>query len=311
MSDLAKRWAVAGVGIPVVIVLLYVGGWLLAVPVAALAALGAREVFGLAATGGVSAFRALGAGVAGALVLLAAWRPTFGGFAPGALALLGVATAIALVWAMGARGPAGRPLEAVSITLFGAVYAGLALACVPLIHALPASWSASPRLGAMTPGTWDGLLLMALPLAATWLGDALALFAGTTWGRGGLAPSISPKKSWVGVWAGLAGAGFAGVVWYFIAAAFMAGLPMARLPVPGPLVALFVGVLLGVAAILGDLAESLLKRQAGVKDSGTLFPGHGGVLDRLDALAFTLPAAYAALSLVATLAGPTGAEGAP
>jgi phosphatidate cytidylyltransferase len=219
------------------------------------------------------------------------------------LGLLGAATAVALVAAMRARGPAGKPLEAVSITLFGAVYAGLALAFVPLLHAMPGSWGS-----ATGPGAWDGTLLVALPLAATWLGDALALFAGTAWGKGGLAPTISPKKSWVGVWAGLGGAGLAGVAWYFVAAALVADLPLARLSA-GPIIALAVGVVLGIAAILGDLVESLLKRQAGMKDSGSLFPGHGGVLDRLDALAFTLPTAWAALALVGSLAGVPGSEG--
>jgi phosphatidate cytidylyltransferase len=127
-------------------------------------------------------------------------------------------------------------------------------------------------------------------LAATWLGDSTALFVGTAWGHGGLAPSISPKKSWVGVWGGLAGAGVAAAVWFVIAEARLPGLP-----VPGPLVAVLVGVVLGIAAIVGDLVESLFKRDAGVKDSGSFFPGHGGVLDRLDALIFTLPAAYVAL----------------
>jgi phosphatidate cytidylyltransferase len=309
MSELAKRWVVAAVGIPVVLGLLYVGGWPLAVPVAVFAALGAREIFGFAAKGGVTPLRALGAAVAASLVLIAAWRPTFAGFAPPALGLLAGSTAVALVAAMTARGPSGRPLEAVAVTLFGATYAGLALACVPLIHALPHVWSA--RTSAPSPpGMWDGPLLVALPLAATWLGDALALFVGTAWGHGGLAPSISPNKSWVGVWAGLAGAGLAAVVWYFVAAAVVSGLPMARLAVPGPIVAFGVGVALGVAAILGDLVESLLKRQAGVKDSGALFPGHGGALDRLDALAFTLPTAYVALVLVGMLAGVSGPEGA-
>ena len=308
MSDLAKRWAVAGVGIPVVLLLLYLGGWPLALPVALLAALGAREVYGFAAKAGVAPLSGLGAAVAAGLVLLAAWRPTFVAFAPPALTLIGGATMLALVAAMRTRGVAGKPLDAVAVTLLGAIYAGLALAFVPLLHALPVAWGARVP-GAGVPGPWDGLLLVALPLASTWLGDALALFAGSAWGHGGLAPSISPNKSWVGVWAGLAGAGIAALIWYFIADSVVAALPLASLG-SGSMVALAIGVLLGVVAILGDLVESLLKRQAGVKDSGTLFPGHGGVLDRLDALTFTLPAAYVALVVVGALAGAAGAEGA-
>jgi phosphatidate cytidylyltransferase len=141
------------------------------------------------------------------------------------------------------------------------------------------------------PSPWAGLLVVALPLAATWIGDAAAFFAGRAWGKGGLAPTISPNKSWAGAWAGLAGAAAAGVVWWAVARAVLPGQPL------GPVTAAVVGVLLGVSAILGDLAESLLKRGAGVKDSGTLLPGHGGVLDRLDALTFTLPMAYAAFVL--------------
>jgi phosphatidate cytidylyltransferase len=299
MSDLAKRWAVAGVGIPVVLLLLYLGGWPLAVPVAGLAVLGAREMEAFARRGGVVPLPGVGQAVAGGLVLLAAWRPTFSGFGPWAMALLGLGTALAVVIALGARGPAGKPLEAVAVTLFGGMYAGLALACVPLIHSLPRAWSA--RAGG--PGPWDGLLLVALPLAATWLGDALALFAGTAWGRGGLAPTISPNKSWVGVWAGLGGAGLAALVWYWVAVGVVPTLPMAGLPVSGALASAAVGVLVGVAAVLGDLVESMLKRQAGVKDSGSVFPGHGGVLDRLDALTLALPTAYVALVILGLLAG--------
>jgi phosphatidate cytidylyltransferase len=288
MSEMAKRWAVAGVGIPAVIGLLYLGGWPLAVPLATLAALGALEVYRIAEAGGVAPLAALGATAAAALVLLAEWRPTLEAFAPLALGLLGAVTALALVAAMRWRWPEGRPLGSVAITLFGCVYAGLALSVVPLLHALPETraWGS----GGGAPSAWGGLVLVALPLAATWLGDALALFAGTAWGKGGLAPAISPKKSWVGVWAGLAGAGFAAIVWYYVARTVLPPLPLG-----GPLVAAGVGVLLGALAVIGDLAESMLKREAGVKDSGTLFPGHGGVLDRLDALVFTLPAAYVVL----------------
>jgi phosphatidate cytidylyltransferase len=284
VSDLAKRWAVAVVGIPAVLVLLYLGGWPLAVPLAVLAGLGALEVDRMATPGGVSSLRVVLALGATGLVLVAGWRPTFEAFAPLALALLVLSAGLTLVAAIRVRGPERKPLEAISVTLFGLLYVGMPMAFVPLLHALPDTH------GWADGSAWAGGLVVALPLAATWLGDAVAFFAGTAWGKGGLAPSISPNKSWVGVWGGLTGAAVAGAVWYLMAERSLPGLP-----VPGVLAAALVGVLLGVGAIIGDLAESLLKRGAGVKDSGTFFPGHGGILDRLDALIFTLPTAYAAL----------------
>jgi phosphatidate cytidylyltransferase len=288
LSELAKRWAVAGVGIPTVLVLLYLGGWPIALFCAAFAALGAWECFRLAERNGVRPLDGFGATAAAALVVAAAIEPTFAAFAPLALGLLGTLTVVALVGAMSARGTGGKPLGVVATTLFGTMYAGLSLAFVPLLHAMPVAraWTG------YNLSEWGGLVVVALPLAATWIGDAAAFFAGSAWGKGGLAPTISPNKSWVGVWAGLVGAGAAGVLWWGIARVVT---PMQPL---GPVTAAAVGVFLGIGAILGDLAESLLKREAGVKDSGSIFPGHGGVLDRLDALTFTLPGAYAAFIFV-------------
>lgn len=284
MSDLEKRWAVALVGIPTVIGLLYLGGWPLTVPVAVLAALGALEVHRLAASGGLVPLRTIGAVGAAAFVLAAGWRPTFTAFAPVALGILLALLAVSLIAVVFVRRPDEKPLAAIAVTLFATLYVGLPMSFVPLLHALPGAheWSGGSQSA--------GGLVVALPLAATWLGDAVALYAGSAWGKGGLAPSISPNKSWVGVWGGLAGAALAGVVWLAIADSRLPGLPL-----QGTVSAAMVGVLLGVGAILGDLVESLLKRDAGVKDSGTIFPGHGGVLDRLDALVFTLPLAYVAL----------------
>ncbi len=284
MSDLAKRWVVAAVGVPAVLGLLYLGGWFLAVPLAALAALGALEVDRLSAHAGVAPLPALGSAGTTTVVLAAGWQPTFMDFAPVALALLVALTCVSLVGAITLRAPESKPLSAVAASLFGVLYVGLPMAFVPLLHALPEThgWSGG--------SVWAGALIVALPLAATWLGDAVAFFVGTAWGKGGLAPSISPNKSWIGVWGGLTGAGLAGAVWYLVVSSRLPGLP-----VPGVVGAVGIGIVLGAAAIAGDLAESLLKRDAGVKDSGTFFPGHGGILDRLDALIFTLPAAYVAL----------------
>jgi phosphatidate cytidylyltransferase len=293
MGDLGPRVAVAAVGIPAVLVLLYVGGWVLGVPLAILAGMGAGEVYALAERQGLQPLRGPGSLVAGAVVLAAVAQPDFSSVAPWALGLIGGLVAWTLSVGLWSHGPKGRPLPAVSSTLFGAVYCGLGVAFVPLLHALPErlAW------GGPQPSAWAGLLVVALPLAATWIGDAAAYFAGTTWGRAKLLPAVSPKKSWVGAGAGVLAAALSAVGWLAVA---QPTLP--SIPIRGYGVAAGVGVVLGVAAILGDLVESLLKREAGVKDSGTLFPGHGGVLDRLDALVATFPLAYVLLVALEALA---------
>jgi phosphatidate cytidylyltransferase len=122
----------------------------------------------------------------------------------------------------------------------------------------------------------DPWLLFAL-LAVVWLGDTAALYFGSMWGRHKMAPVVSPNKSWEGAVAGLVVAVLVTAAWSWW-----------RLDRPSwPLIAL--GGVTAVAAQIGDLVESLIKREAGVKDSGNLFPGHGGVLDRMDALMFAAP----------------------
>ena len=118
----------------------------------------------------------------------------------------------------------------------------------------------------------------------TWANDSAAFFIGVFFGKHKIFPRLSPKKTWEGTIGGVIGAGLAGA---FLAYA---------LPVqPGPVFGAFVGVIAGILAFFGDLSISMMKRQVGVKDSGTIFPGHGGMLDRLDSLLFTLPFIYQAM----------------
>jgi len=127
----------------------------------------------------------------------------------------------------------------------------------------------------------EGSLLIFFLFLVTWANDVAAYYTGTFLGRHAMAPEISPKKTWEGAVGGLLGS---------IAAAFACrALFLESLR---PLDALWLGLLLGVAGPLGDLCESALKRSAGVKDSGTLIPGHGGILDRIDSLIFASPAFY-------------------
>ena len=127
-------------------------------------------------------------------------------------------------------------------------------------------------------------------MAIVWVADIAAYFVGRALGRRKLAPAISPGKSWEGAIGGF----FAVAVIGLLAAASPAladALPARLVANWSPLGAVLALVALAALSIVGDLHESLLKRQAGVKDSGTLLPGHGGVLDRIDALIPTMPAA--------------------
>jgi len=125
-------------------------------------------------------------------------------------------------------------------------------------------------------------------LGVVWVADSAAYFSGHQWGRRKLAPSISPGKTWEGA----AGAAFAVALYY--AAVWNFGFGPAA-PGQGLTAALLVAILFPLS-IIGDLFESSIKRQAGVKDSGRLLPGHGGVLDRIDALTSTLPLAALVVS---------------
>ncbi len=122
-------------------------------------------------------------------------------------------------------------------------------------------------------------------LATVWISDTAAYFVGRRFGKRKLAPSISPGKTWEGVAGALAAVGLYAVAW-----TSLGGSPLKVAP------AWILPVLLGLAVVgmIGDLFESLLKRQAGVKDSGTLLPGHGGILDRIDAPVAMLPLAVLA-----------------
>jgi phosphatidate cytidylyltransferase len=118
-----------------------------------------------------------------------------------------------------------------------------------------------------------------LVLVLVWIADTAAYFAGRAWGKRRLAPAISPGKSWEGVAGGLIGAALYAII-------------IASITERGAWLALVAtAVLLGMVGIVGDLFESAAKRQAGVKDSGNLLPGHGGILDRIDSATATLPLA--------------------
>jgi phosphatidate cytidylyltransferase len=298
VSNLAQRVLVAAVAIPLALGIVWYGGLALAILVMIAAVLGTRELFDLAEKTGVRPLRGLGLTLAG-LAPLATWliaaTPTdvaVGGRGTqslaGALELLShfpvwllsqwplaaaLVPVLVLTGVLWKRGPAERPLTVAAVTMIGPIYCGV----------LPASLLVM-RYSAGPSESWPATWLVFFPLAVTWLCDSFAMWGGMLIGGAKMAPIISPGKTRAGGIAGLLGGVLTAVAFVPLALAPMGkGFPLG--------IAALMGLILAATAQVGDLAESLLKREAGVKDSGDLIPGHGGVLDRLDSLYFVLPVA--------------------
>ena len=171
------------------------------------------------------------------------------------------------------RAPLEQSLRDGAMTLFGVLYLGLTLGPLSMTRLLP-------------QGEW----LIFFLLLVTWASDTGAYYVGTLYGRHRLAPTISPKKSYEGLVGGVIGAIIAAYIirWWF-------------LPELSGLDCLVLGILLTLTGLWGDLTESAMKRSVGIKDSGGILPGHGGMLDRLDSLLFTAPAFYYYVTMVSRL----------
>jgi phosphatidate cytidylyltransferase len=285
--NMQARIAFAVVAIPTALAIVWFGGWVLVALLTVAGVLGTRELFHFAGQRGVHPSPVLGLGAAAlaapltwlslsrpdAFVTIADWWP-YGG----AIWILGV-----LTWATVRRAPDAHPLGAVTVTLVGPLYAA----------ALPA-FLLVLRHSSYGLQSWAGTALVFFPLVVTWVGDSAAMSGGRAFGGPKMAPTISPGKTRAGGVAGLLGATMAGALL----------VPLALRPAGvdlGIAAAAAIGLLLGVVGQVGDLAESLLKREAGVKDSSHLIPGHGGVLDRFDSLIFVLPVAALLFRLLGVL----------
>jgi len=282
--ELTSRLMVAVVGIPLAVLIIYWGVWPIGILMAAAAVLAAREYYHLTPDETV-AFGWLGAALAGALPLVAALDPDYRAFAPWAFALVLGTALLASALSLWLRWPDGRPLDAAARTIMGALYTGGALSFWVLLRALPEQASDSAT-------AFHGAALLIFPVWVTWLGDTFAYGCGSRWGRAKLIEAVSPNKTVVGAIGGLAGSVLAGGIF--------ARLWLSDVPEFGLSWQLGAALSLPIAVVgqVGDLAESVLKRDAGVKDSSRLLPGHGGVLDRLDALFFTVPFTYVLLLLI-------------
>jgi phosphatidate cytidylyltransferase len=263
-SELFRRVGTAVVALPLLLLGMLWAPPLLGFAIVTIAiALGAWEFDGLMRAREVKAFR-----VTGALALVVVYLNVaqvggpfgyaYGFYVP--VPLWPLVALFALTAVLFRGGDFARSVPAAALTLLGAVYIGGLGGAIAGLRVMPP----------MEPGPWRIVLLLAIVMMA----DTAAYFVGRALGRHKLAPSISPGKTVEGAVGGLAG----GVLGAWAVSAAGLGLPGFHV--------VLLGVFVTLAAIAGDLFESLLKRWAGVKDSGRLFPGHGGMLDRLDSLLF-------------------------
>lgn len=272
LGDTAKRFASAGPLVPVIVWMLFWGPpWAFAFFVGIAIAIAANELFVMT----IPESRGLRVwGVISTLMLAAA--VAFGDRCPFGLGETLVSVFVVLLVGVLVSGlvvpdPVERAAARAGWLLAGPLYVGVSLAHIERLHLLPHG------------GGW---VVMAMMLA--WLSDTAAYFAGRWFGKTKLYPKLSPKKTVEGALGGLFGSVVGGLCGHFF---LVPGLPLVD--------SIVLALVAGAAGQAGDLFESLLKRSTGVKDSGSILPGHGGLLDRADALMYTamLTAAYAAYVL--------------
>lgn len=266
------RVLTAVVGIPAAVVLIfYPGGLPFAMAVGVVAVFGSMEFYSGVRRSGARPIA--WAGLLGSIGFVAAARisghPGAGLVLSGVLALL---LAVCFLTDMVRRGRS--PVVNVGATALGAVYVGWLLSHLVGLRAFPGEYA----VGSVSAdaGAW----LVMLAFACTWACDTCAFFIGRSYGKTKLAPSLSPNKTIEGSAAGFVGSMLMAMVF----GAAVLDIPAGH--------ALALGAVFGVLCQFGDLAESAIKREMGVKDLGAIVPGHGGVLDRFDSILFAGPAAY-------------------
>ena len=276
-SELGRRVAFGLVAAPLVVIVVYLGDAPLAALLAIAAALAAWEFFRIAATASYAPLSGLGITIAALLPLVV--HATYLGLVQPRLSWLAAGALLLFTAALLTRGPAERPIGATASTLLGIAYTGGML-----------SFGYALRYHPYAVGKAAGAALLAFPVVLTWTSDTGGYFVGRAVGRRKLMPSVSPGKTVEGA----LGAVLLCVLvsWLFVRFVLV---PYAQLGMTTGRIVIF-AVIVSAAVQIGDLCESLIKREAGVKDSSRIIPGHGGVLDRLDGMIFALPVAQLMLT---------------
>jgi phosphatidate cytidylyltransferase len=300
-SELTRRVLFGVIAAPIAIAVLVFGGAALASLIAIAAAIGAWEFFRIARASDLEPLDNVGIAISG-LIPLAVHAHFLGLYNPERLgplslaALLLIALLTLVIWA---RGVEGKALAAAASTALGIAYTGGLMSYgLAIWHHQYAFAPATIRAGSFELTAPSGGLLLLLPVFVTWASDIGAYAVGRAIGRHKLIPAVSPGKTVEGALGGLLASMLVAWVYVHFVLRTAAHLDFSFPPAG----VLLFGAVVSVAAQLGDLAESLLKRGAGVKDSSHLIPGHGGVLDRFDSLLFVLPVSYVLLGAMLTWA---------
>lgn len=266
-----KRVVTAAVLVPLVLLLIFKGSFAAVLVAAGLvSAMAAWELLALAEPAGAHAPRLA---VLAAVALLFATAYFDAELMTPALLLLSLALFIVCAF----RSPLARVLPDTGCSIFCLIYVGLSLTTLPLL------WAQG-----------DGASLLLFLFCVVWCGDVAALYVGRAYGRRKLAPRMSPNKTWEGSAASGAGSVLVAVALFWIAR-LLENDSVFTIHYSGALWRWIVlAILLNAAAQVGDLIESAIKRGSGAKDSGTLLPGHGGILDRIDALLLAAPLLWCA-----------------
>jgi phosphatidate cytidylyltransferase len=249
-------------------------------------ALGAWEFFRIARADGFTPFDEVGIALAGLIPL--AVHAQYRGFDLPLIALAAAAFLMVLGATIWRRGVDGMPAGAAAATIFGALYTGGMLSFAYALRYHPYAFADAQLSSFGGIAVPSGALLLMLPVLTTWASDTGAYAVGRLFGRHKLIPTVSPGKTVEGAVGGLVASVI--VAWAFANAVLRPAAQLGFRWYPWGIIAF--GLAISLSAQVGDLAESLLKREAGVKDSSRIIPGHGGVLDRLDSLYFVLPVSY-------------------
>jgi phosphatidate cytidylyltransferase len=287
VSNLAQRVLVGVVAIPIILVLCLAGGPYFFGFVAIVSAVALREFYGLAAAKGAKPL--LAAGIVAGFVINLSFFVRWPMQPPLLVVTMIVAVVLCSLWELFRND--GSPLLNLSATFLGLLYVSLLFGtligirqlfvpgAIPLARILERG--GIPAISNVTEiHRWGGYLVISV-LVMIWICDSAAFHIGAPLGKHKLFPRVSPQKSWEGA--------IAGFVFAIAAAVAAKYLVLTFLPLAGAIV---IGAIVGTFGQLGDLVESLFKRDAGVKDSSTLIPGHGGVLDRFDSILFVSPCVY-------------------